>query len=115
MAICSTEAHQLLHKEPALMQMLEDLTVPLHIKESSSAAQTEQSFPFAWLTTYHDNWWLIKVEGLCLGQLLLLLIHNPPGKIGCRRIGFLGFREEGNRFTHHHSTCEWISHVHAGG
>ena len=42
MATCSLEPYQLLHKEPALMQMLEDMTVPLHIKESSSAAQTEQ-------------------------------------------------------------------------
>ena len=33
-ATYSLEAYQLLHKEPALMQMLEDLTVPLHIKES---------------------------------------------------------------------------------
>ena len=35
-------AYQLLQKEPAFTQMPEDLTVPLHIKEGSSAAQTEQ-------------------------------------------------------------------------
>ena len=40
-ATCSLEAYELLHQEPALMQMLEDLTVPLHIKEKESAAQTK--------------------------------------------------------------------------